>query len=161
MELGTLYRDYAADVFRFTLSLTRNRTEAEDLVSETFLRAWTARDRLAAPTVRAYLFTIARRLHLRSLRAESRRGEAPATIADPSPGADAAWQIDGELAAVVRDLARLPEPERTPLLLRVQNEMPYEEIAAVLDISAAAAKVRVHRARLKLTQWRIEKETPS
>ncbi|MBU0754521.1 MAG: sigma-70 region 4 domain-containing protein, partial [Planctomycetes bacterium] len=44
----------------------------------------------------------------------------------------------------------LPEGERTALLLRVDHDLPYDEIAGALGTSVAAAKVRVHRARLHL-----------
>jgi RNA polymerase sigma-70 factor, ECF subfamily len=44
--------------------------------------------------------------------------------------------------------------ERTPLLMRALDEMPYEEIAETLGISVGSARVKVHRARLKLMQTR-------
>jgi RNA polymerase sigma-70 factor (ECF subfamily) len=44
----------------------------------------------------------------------------------------------------------LPEIDRAALLLRTQDQMPYEEIARILNVSIANAKVKVHRARLKL-----------
>jgi RNA polymerase sigma-70 factor (ECF subfamily) len=50
--------------------------------------------------------------------------------------------------SAVRDL---PESERAALLLRVDHDLSYDEIASALGISVAAAKVRVHRARLRLT----------
>ena len=51
---------------------------------------------------------------------------------------------------VLRALRGLPEGERAALLLRVDHDLSYEEIASALGISAGAAKVRVHRARLRL-----------
>ena len=51
-------------------------------------------------------------------------------------------------------LQQLPEIDRTVLLMRALDEMPYEEIAATLGISVVTAKVKVHRARLKLMQTR-------
>ena len=47
-------------------------------------------------------------------------------------------------------MAELPEIDRTALLLRAEHELPYDEIARVLQISLSAAKVKVHRARLRL-----------
>jgi len=47
-------------------------------------------------------------------------------------------------------LAELPEIDRTALLLRAEHDLPYDEIARVLQISLSAAKVKVHRARLRL-----------
>jgi len=47
---------------------------------------------------------------------------------------------------------QLPEAERTALLLRVNHELPYTEIGVILGIPPATAKVRVHRARLRLAE---------
>ena len=56
-------------------------------------------------------------------------------------------------------LAELPEIDRTALLLRVDEGLPYEDIAAILDISPTAARVKVHRARAKLARTR--EDSPS
>jgi RNA polymerase sigma-70 factor (ECF subfamily) len=55
---------------------------------------------------------------------------------------------------VLAALQQLPEIDRTVLLMRAFDEMPYEEIAETLGIPVASAKVKVHRARLKLIQTR-------
>lgn len=49
-------------------------------------------------------------------------------------------------------LARLPEVDRAAVLMRADEGLAYEEIAAALGISVASAKVKVHRARLKLAE---------
>jgi RNA polymerase sigma-70 factor, ECF subfamily len=48
----------------------------------------------------------------------------------------------------------LPEGERVAFLMRIQHELPYDEIARSLGASLSAAKVRVHRARLKIAEMR-------
>jgi RNA polymerase sigma-70 factor (ECF subfamily) len=60
---------------------------------------------------------------------------------------------------VVAALAELPEGERAALLLRVDHDLSYEDIASALGISVSAAKVRVHRARLRLTEALEKKGT--
>ena len=64
-----LYERYYPDVFRFALFLTGEMASAEDLTADTFVRAWTARDRIRQETVRAYLLTITRNLFRDHLRA--------------------------------------------------------------------------------------------
>jgi RNA polymerase sigma-70 factor (ECF subfamily) len=59
-----------------------------------------------------------------------------------------------EVRAVLAALQQLPELDRTALLMRALDEMPYEEIAETLGIPVAAARVKVYRARLKLMQTR-------
>ncbi len=158
VDFATLYERHAGEVFRFALWLSGDRALAEDITSETFVRVWTARARLDLSTVTGYLLTIARHLYLRGLPRERRRSEIGPEFADPRPGPHELAEKRGELGAVLADLQRLPEPDRTALLMRAQEQMPYEEIAAALGITVAAAKVKVHRARLKLAEMRLRRE---
>jgi RNA polymerase sigma-70 factor (ECF subfamily) len=56
---------------------------------------------------------------------------------------------------VLAALQALPEIDRAAVLMRAEEGMSYEEIAAALGISLPAAKVKVHRARLKLAEARL------
>ena len=56
VEFSGLYRTYSRELRRFAVFLSGNPALAEDLVSEAFVRAWTARDRIEFSTVRGYLF---------------------------------------------------------------------------------------------------------
>ena len=59
MTFEQLYNTYFPDVYRFAVWLTHDPTEAEDVASETFVRAWAKRDRLRTETLKGYLFAIA------------------------------------------------------------------------------------------------------
>jgi RNA polymerase sigma-70 factor (ECF subfamily) len=159
-DFSALYRKHAADVFRFALYLCGDRAEAEDITSETFVRAWTSPEPIRAATVRAYLFTIARNLFRQGLRRTSRQVELPENLYDPQPDPHAQAEQKGELRAVLAGLQRLPEVDRAALAMRVFSGMPYEEIAQALGISLAAAKVKVHRARLALARLRTPERPP-
>ncbi len=157
-DFEALYREHAAHVYRFALSLSGNRATAEDITSETFVRVWTARDRLDLTTVIGYLLTIARRLYLQGVVHDRRRDALDLDPADPRPShADVADQRDA-LDAVLVDLQTLPEPDRAALLLRAHETMPYDQIAASLGITPGAAKVKVHRARQRLAALRMARE---
>jgi RNA polymerase sigma-70 factor (ECF subfamily) len=155
-----LYQRYAPDVYRFAFYLSGDTAEAEDITSETFVQAWTAYDRLKIQTVKAYLLTIARNLYLQGHKRKQRHvaltDELPATAPDPSERA----QTHTELDAVMALLRTLPAVDRAVLLMRAQEGLSYEEIASANGITIAAAKVKVHRARLKLLRWRAQEETP-
>lgn len=157
VDFATLYERHSGQVFRFALRLSGDRALAEDIVSETFVRVWTARERLDLTTVTGYLLTIARHLYLRGLPGARRRAELGAERADPAPGPHETAERRSELQAVLRDLQSLPEVDRAALLLRAEDRMPYEEIAAALGIGAGAARVKVHRARLKLAELRVKR----
>jgi RNA polymerase sigma-70 factor (ECF subfamily) len=154
IDFQTLYEAHAAAVHRFALYLAGNRAQAEDITSETFIRVWTAPARLELATVRAYLLTIARNVYLQGLRRDRRRAELPEAVVDPAPGPHEEAAGREEMAAVAAALRQLPEVDRAALLMRAEDGLPYEEIAAALGLSVAAARVKVHRARLKLAAAR-------
>lgn len=149
-ELERLYRQHAAAIFRFAWGLSGNRSDAEDLLSETFVRLLAGRKRIETKTALAYLLAIARNTYLTGLRRRSR--EVELTQDFPHPDLDAASRHEDKerLEAALRALSALPEGERAALLLHVDHSLPYEEVAAALGISTGAAKVRVHRARVRL-----------
>ena len=152
VDFATLYSDHAADVHRFALYLSGDPALADDLVSETFVRVWTARDRVELTTVRGYLFAIVRNLFLQDLRRQRRRAPLDEAVASNQPGPDVRASGHSSLRAVLAALALLPEVDRAAVLMRADEGLPYEEIAAALGITVSAAKVKVHRARLKLAE---------
>ena len=153
-DFTALYKKYAPDVYRFALYLSGERGEAEDITSETFVRAWTSPEPIRMTTVKGYLFTIVRNLFLQGLRKRSRNVELDEELHDPQPSPLAQAEQKAELRAVLAGLQKLPEIDRAALLMRAFDEMPYEEIAQALGISLAAAKVKIHRARLALADIR-------
>lgn len=152
LDFNALYRKYAPDVFRFALYLSSNRSEAEDIVSETFVRAWASPEPMEMATVKGYLFTIARNLFLQGLRKRSRETALGGGSELHDPGTSPHVQAEGKekLTLVLAELQKLPEASRAALLMYALDEMPYEEIARVLGLSLAAVKVKIHRARLAL-----------
>ena len=153
-----LYERCAADVYRFALYLSGNPAEAEDITADTFVRLWTAPGAIRLPTVKAYLFTIARRLHVDRRRAQARFTELDPALPslEDSPETQAASR--SEMQAVRKAIGRLAEGDRAALLMRASG-LPYDELAHALGISVTAAKVRVHRARKRLMDLQPTKET--
>jgi RNA polymerase sigma-70 factor (ECF subfamily) len=154
MDFHSLYQSYAPQVHRFALFLCGDAALADDLTSETFVRAWTARGKIREATVKAYLFTIARNLYRDHLRRNRRNTELDESIPDSGPGLDSRTEHKAELEAVMAALRELPEADRAALLMRAQEGMSYEEIAHALDLQVTTVKVKVHRARLKLMRVR-------
>lgn len=152
-------------VFKFGLKFCGNREDAEDLVQETFLRAFRNWDQFEGRSNPAsWLYTI---LAHGCQRMHRRRAGQPATIASldedlPSGFALAARlpaKDDGpldenlrrEAAEIVdRSLSHLPIGYRLPLVLKEIAELPLRDIARILGIKEATAKTRVHRGRLAL-----------
>lgn len=153
-NFSELYQAYSSDVRRFALFLSGNPAVADNLVSETFIRLWHARERLDLATVKAYLLAIARNLFLEDRRRRSRRAELDERQPDRRPGPEAIAAGRIELQVVLAALQALPEADRAAVLLRADGKLSYEDIGAVLGITPAAARVKVHRARVKLNRAR-------
>lgn len=151
-----LYRRHAGDVFRFSLYLSGNRAVAQDVTSETFVRAWTAKKPVQTATAKAYLFAIARNLYVSSRRRAKPEIEAPAMLAAPDNQAES-YEHRTELAETLEDLALVAEGDRAALVMAVFEEMSYDEVARALGIGAGAVKARVFRARMRLIELRNQK----
>jgi RNA polymerase sigma-70 factor (ECF subfamily) len=148
---GELYQRYGPDVYRYVFYLSGNAAIAEDVAAETFLRIWSSERPVRLASVKAYLLAIARNLYLQELRRRGRIVELdPENLPDSSFTRDA--ESRAELRVVLAELQQWPEAARSALLLRAVDGLPYEEIAAMLGISVSSAKVKVHRARLRLSE---------
>jgi len=150
MDFHDLYSRYAADVHRFSMYLACNPALADDITSETFLRAWSSAAPIREATVKAYLFAIARNVYLQELRRTSRHDALDDSIPSTSPRPDARAEQRDALDVVLRALRGFAAVDRVALLMRTQDGTSYEEIAQTLGLSVSAAKVKVHRARMKL-----------
>ena len=150
MTFERLYTTYFPDVYRFAVWLTRDTTEAEDVASETFIRAWGKRDRLRTETLKGYLFAIARNTFIKRRHASDKNEQLPAVGFDGAPDPHRTASARMDLDRVTRALSQMPSPDRLALVLRTEHSLPYEEIARVLEISVGAARVKVHRARRRL-----------
>jgi RNA polymerase sigma-70 factor (ECF subfamily) len=150
MTFEQLYDTYFPDVFRFAVWLTHDTTQAEDVASETFIRAWARRDRLRTETLKGYLFAIARNILIKHRRRSNKNEQLPEELADGSPDPHRAAAARMDLDRVTRALSQMPSPDRLALVLRTEHSLPYEEIARVLEISVGSARVKVHRARRRL-----------
>lgn len=152
VDFAGLYRDHARDVHRFALFLSGDPALADDLASEAFVRVWTARARVDLATVRAYLFAIVRNLYLQNVKHEQRRAPLDERMPADQPGPEARAGGQSALRVVLGALAALPEIDRAAVLMRADDGLPYEEIARALGITTTSAKVKVHRARLRLAE---------
>lgn len=141
-----LYEQFAPDVLRFARYLTGRADWADEILAETFFRAWATRSSLRMGTAKGYLIAIARNLAHDRFRSQRFDAEMDTSFAAPDAKPDARLLLDQTMQA----MQRLPERYREPLMLYAVAELPYEEIARCLDLPLGTVKVRVHRARLAL-----------
>jgi RNA polymerase sigma-70 factor, ECF subfamily len=146
---------YQTELYRYTLQVTRNRADADDLYQETLIRAYRAFDRLdGAANHRAWLYRIATNTFLSSRRRAGRERplDEAAEVVVPEDQTDHAARLDADdlLREVGAFVDRLPAKQRMALVLRKHQGLGYDEIAASLNTSEGAARVNVHAALRKL-----------
>lgn len=149
------------DLFRrnhaAVLSYARRRvidSDAEDVVAEVFTVAWRKREEVPARAL-PWLYAVAAREVLHHHRSRQRRFALDERAAGQPqvPGSDAYALVDDRMcidAPLRRALARLGEDDAEILRLWAWEQLEPAEIASVLGISAAASRVRLHRARRRL-----------
>ena len=154
------FSEYLDGLYGYAIVLSRNSTEAEDLVQETCLRALRAIDGLRGEgSIKSWLFTILRNIWLNQVR---RRRAAPDLIeldaddngstvpadATQDPHADYVSKFERERVRVA--IGHLPVEFREIIILREYEELSYQEIAALLDCPPGTVMSRLARARSKL-----------
>ena len=147
-RFGSLLAAYGQRLYRYARNLSRNDTEAEDLVQETFMRAWRAigdlRDERATG---AWLVAILRREFARRYR--KRLSEDTDNIDDWTNLGEAP-KLNADTMALRQALDRLPLAFSEPLLLQVLWGYSLEEIAQELALPAKTVATRLFRARQRL-----------
>jgi RNA polymerase sigma-70 factor (ECF subfamily) len=156
-------------VYRFALRLSGSVDEAEDLVQETFLRAYNAWDQYERGTrAKSWLFTICRNVFLRRRERAQRHEEILSENVDrdvPGPEASnplwsstAGFDPEGEFFASIVDeriieaLEDLPEEYRTAVVLSDIEGLPYAEIAEMVGVPVGTVKSRLFRGRRRLQE---------
>ena len=160
---------YAPQLYSAALRMTRNAADAEDLVQETFLRAYRSYASFETGTnLRAWLFRILTNTFINSYRAKQRRpqetefGELEDLYLYKRIGGidQASRSAEDQLMDVFTDdevksaLEDLPENFRLPVLLADVQDFSYKEIAEILDIPIGTVMSRLHRGR-KAMQKRL------
>jgi len=132
--------------------LTRDRHTAEDLVQESFLKAFAGLKRFQAGTnFRAWLFRIAHNNYANQCRTSAHRRQAlPDDLPDSQQGPLDQVVSTELLQDLGRAIQRLPTEFRAALLLRVEEGLSFRQIAEVLDLTEETARWRVFKARQKL-----------
>jgi RNA polymerase sigma-70 factor (ECF subfamily) len=153
-------REYLDGLYRYALVLCRNRTEAEDLVQETCLRALRAMERLRPDSnAKSWLFTILRNIWFNQLRQWRTAPEiveldldesGPNKAADTAKDPYATYVSNIEQERVRAAISQLSLEFREIIILREYEELSYQEIAAVLECPVGTVMSRLARARSKL-----------
>lgn len=157
-----LVRRYQRAVLTIALRFSRDLDDAEDLAQRAFINAAQRAGGWRGGSFKSWLFRIVVNLsknYLRDTARFDRSEEAQQQEATPSES-DAHERIErAEKQRLLREgIARLPRRQREVLLLRIDGDLPFAEIAAVLGITEVNAKVNFHHAVQKLKAWSSGRE---
>jgi RNA polymerase sigma-70 factor (ECF subfamily) len=156
-----IVRSYQRKVYGLALRMTRKHEIADEITQETFIRAYTHLNRFeVGKPLMPWLARIATNLSLNHLSSAPVRREAPlGDVEDQAPRLEAAEPQSDPLRVLLtteftralgRAVAELPTEQKSVFLLKVQQDMSYEEIASTLEISIGTVMSRLSRARAKL-----------
>ncbi|HEX3112213.1 MAG TPA: sigma-70 family RNA polymerase sigma factor [Candidatus Eisenbacteria bacterium] len=157
---GELVSRYESKVYSLALKMVRNPEDAEDVLQDTFLRAYRGiKSFKGNSTFSTWIYRITANSALMRLRKrqlptvsidDADEREAPINIADWAPGPVEQMLNQETQAAMTEAIEALPPEFRQVFVLRDIEELSNAEVAEILDLSVAAVKSRLHRARLKV-----------
>ena len=145
-------------LFRLALRITLNREEAEDVVQDTMIKVWNARDRWQElDSIEASSLTIARTLSIDRIKKMDNQNdsleEQTTERLDETSSTPSERMIQKDKLDIVRNIINeLPEKQRSCLQLRDIEGKSYKEIADILSITEDQVKVNIFRARQTVKQ---------
>jgi RNA polymerase sigma factor (sigma-70 family) len=139
VDFDEVYVGHVARLVRLAALL--GAEDPEDVVQEAFCRLYAARSRVREPELVAYL----NRIVVNEVRSRARRHRVALgkrhllAMSDSSPGASS------DRAAVIAELARLPQRQREALVLRYWLDLPFEQVAESMGVATGTARSQVSR----------------
>ncbi|MFZ1530244.1 MAG: sigma-70 family RNA polymerase sigma factor [Ferruginibacter sp.] len=147
-----IYTKHAPQVLHMCMAYTDNEALAQDLMQETFVKVWqNIRQFRGEAKISTWIYRIAINTCLGHLR--SPKNAAPAELKETFDRADENGSIQKEqdIQELYRAIHQLPEADRL-IISMVLEAIPYEEIAASLNISEGNLRVKIHRIKQELTK---------
>lgn len=151
-EYNEAVAQYADRLYRFIRSNLRDEEQARDIVQESFARLWIRVEEIAFEKCRSYLFTTGYRVMIDWLRREKKNADFEQADTSVLQSQQETSDLNEVLHAA---LNRLPEIQRTVVLLRDYEGYSYQEIAEIAELNESQVKVYIYRARVALKNYLI------
>ena len=147
-----LFERHRQVVFRVAFRLTNSKAAAEDIAQECFLGLLNAAGRFdpAKGSLRTYLYGAVRNHARRYYGLREGEIDLDETEIDDAPEPSQVFLAQEKSKIIQQAISTLPIPQREALILFQYEELPLEEVAAILGIDIGAVKSRLHRARARL-----------
>jgi RNA polymerase sigma factor (sigma-70 family) len=160
-EITAIFKEVYPNLCRFLESIIGRSNQAQDLAQESFLRLCQADlGDISNLEIRFWLFRVARNLALNELNKGKTRtklwNQMLEFFSKNEPSPEEVLLTNEKQRMVMRLVEKLPEHQRSALLLREQEEMNYREIALILNVSENKIKIDIFRARQSLRKLWFE-----
>ncbi len=140
---------YSDNIFRFALKHLKNEMSARDIVQETYTKVWAKHEEVVFEKVKSYLFTTAYHAIVDWTKKEKRSGDI-----NDAHGHSSTPNVDFDIQEILHEaLSRLPEVQKSVVLLRDYEGYNYTEIAEITGLSESQVKVYIFRARKGLKAY--------
>lgn len=141
---------YSDGIYRFVLHNNRDKEEAQDIVQDTYEKLWINKDNVNPEKVKSYLFTTAYHTMINKIR----RNKFKASMTEVDMNKHYKEESYNGLKEILNEgLKRLPEIQRTVIMLRDYEGYDYREIGAITQLSESQVKVYIFRARQTLKDF--------
>ena len=154
-EIEKIYEQHFQSVYRYVFSLCRNEATAEDVTSETFLKAMKAIDKFKGDcSVKVWLCQIAKHTYFTLLKKSKGESFLDLETIIESEASDFTEKLLDRASAleIHRCLHNLEEPYKEVFSLRMFGELSFAEIAELLGKTESWARVTYHRSKLKIKE---------
>lgn len=142
--------EHADGVYRFILHNIRDQDDARDIVQDAFEKFWKQHENVQFEKGKSYIFTTAYHTMIDKIR----RAKKMEPIGDDDYNNHSHTKHYSDLKQILKDaVARLPEIQRTVVLLRDYEGYNYEEIGEITGLNESQVKVYIYRARVALKEY--------
>ena len=149
-EYNLAVDEFSDNIFRFAMKHLKNEMSAKDIVQETFTKVWIKHEEVAYEKVKSYLFTTAYHAIVDWVKKEGRNGD----FEKVEHTASTEFSISFDIQKILNEaLDRLPEIQKTVVLLRDYEGYNYAEIAEITNLNESQVKVYIFRARQTLKDY--------
>lgn len=146
---------YADRVYRFIVKNMKNSDDAQDVVQNAFEILWKNHEDVSYEKSRSYLFTVA----YHNMIDQFRKKKGDSDISDEQLQMQgSSYQFTGAREAIELGLKKLPEIQKTVVMLRDYEGYSYEEIGGITGLNEAQVKVYIFRARTTLKNFLVSAE---
>lgn len=149
-EYNQCVEDFSDNVYRFILKNIKDEEKAKDIVQDTYEKLWVRAGEVSYKKARSYIFTTAYHTMIDTIRKDSKVADInESNNTEPFTNK----QYTGLNEILEQALNRLPDIQKSVVLLRDYEGYTYEEIGQITNLSESQVKVYIYRARLALKKF--------